>query len=65
MTTGVEWECSESSCYYMPPLAEPANKADADAFCEAVGAHVLATETQQEQDYITAILFEDCKLLEL
>ena len=45
-------ECVGFSCYYFPSTQFTYNKITADDFCAQMGGHVLATETQQEIDYI-------------
>jgi hypothetical protein len=55
--TEMTWECFGASCYYMPSLKTPQNKTDADATCGAMGAHVMATETPEENDMIKQLVF--------
>lgn len=57
----VKWECHGSSCYYMPTLKTPQTKAEADAVCEAMGAHVVATETAEENSYVFSLVWESGK----
>ena len=57
MLAEVKWECYASSCYYMPTLKTVMEKPQADAVCEAMGAHVVATETEEEDDFITSLVF--------
>ena len=47
----VIWPCFGNSCYHFPSPYIPASKAAADNACQALGAHVVATETQEEWDY--------------
>jgi hypothetical protein len=48
--------CEGASCYYMPTLSTVGTRAEADVVCAAMGAHVLATETQQEHAIISTLI---------
>ena len=37
-------------------------KYQADEICDAMGTHLLGLETEEENDYIAALLNEECKL---
>ena len=45
----------------MPTLKTPRTKAEADAVCEALGAHVVALETADENELVKNLAFESCK----
>ena len=53
----VEWECFGSSCYSISTLQDVKTKSDADAVCEAMGAHVAAPETTEKQDFIYQLVY--------
>ena len=57
----VKWECFGASCYYMPTLRTAVRKAKADAVCEAMGAHVVAVEAEEENGLILHLVYELCK----
>ena len=61
VVTEVEWECIGLSCYYMKTLLTPKVKSEADAVCAALGAHVAATETVDENAVILKLISESGK----
>ena len=60
----IKWECDGPSCYYLPTLKTPMTKAEADVLCEALGAHVAAAETKEENEYITNLAYHTCKFIQ-
>ena len=53
----VNWECFGSTCYWIPTLQDPKTKSEADAVCEAMGAHVAAPETTEEQEFVHQLVY--------
>ena len=47
----------------MPTLKTPKTKAEADAVCEALGAHVLAIETAKENELVNKLVYQSCEYL--
>jgi hypothetical protein len=60
--TEVTWECVGLSCYYLAGLGRGAvEKAQAETGCAAVGAHLLAIETPQENAVLNDLLAQPSK----
>ena len=57
----VKWECLGSSCYWMRTVKTARKKAEADDVCQAMGAHLWAPDTQQENDFVTNLAFRSGK----
>ena len=53
----VKWECFGSTCYWISTLQDVKTKPQADAVCEAMGAHVAAPETTEEQEFIHQLVY--------
>ena len=52
----LEWVCFQSSCYYLPGVKQAINYTAAEDICASMGSHIVAIETQQEQDFIYSII---------
>ena len=52
---GKKWDCHGGSCYhfYSNVLV---TKSEADEKCEQLGAHVVAMETEEEQDIVRELM---------
>ena len=61
----VKWERINSAAYYMPTLNTPKTKSAADAVCEAMGAHVVATETAEENEAVKKLIYQSSKQLKM
>ena len=49
----------------MPFVKSLMTKAEADAACEEMGAHVVAIETADEDDFITSLVFSSSGMLQI
>ena len=58
----VNWECKKRSCYYVRTMKTVKTKPQADAVCAAMGAHVAAPETADENQIIHVIASQPGKL---
>ena len=52
------WRCMGSSCYHFQTIKLLANFSEAVEICDAMGAHVLALETEEENDWISGLFHQ-------
>ena len=57
----VKWECLGSSCYTMSYVRTVVTKAEAEGICQAMGAHLMAPETEQENNFLTNLAYRSGK----
>ena len=54
--TEVFWQCFPSSCYHLQKIKIKSTYLNAAAYCNGIGGHLLALESQQEMVDIKDIL---------
>lgn len=55
------WHGWQNWCYYTPRHSEGLNWADSRAYCQQQGADLVSIHTQAEQDFVSTLIFYQCK----